>query len=80
MNESCGTAQPEKKERYFEIGYLLRGQKQWKSGHTLSTDEQSAISNFLMDYSPSMGTIVGVHVFGDDGISSSVLEKLHAAV
>ncbi len=74
------TEQPKKKEKYFEIGYLLRGQKEWKSGHTLSTDEQGAISNFLTDYSPSMGTIVGVHVFGDDEISNAALEKLRAAV
>jgi hypothetical protein len=54
------TKQLEKQEQYFEIGFLLRGETQWGSGHTLGESETDAIRNFLIDFSPSMGTIVGI--------------------
>ncbi len=78
--KSHRTERPEKKEQYFEIGFLLRGETEWGSGHTLATDEQSAIRNFLSDFSPSMGVIVGLYAFGNDEVSRQVLEKLHPPV
>ena len=65
-----------KKEQYFDLEFLLRGKSEWYPGTTLATDEQSAISNFLIDYSPSMGTIVAVHVFGDDDESRETANTL----
>jgi hypothetical protein len=49
-------------ERYFPIEYQLEGKSEWRSATTLSTDKTSALRNFLIDYSPSMGTIVGVRI------------------
>ncbi len=74
------TKQSEKQERYFEIGFLLRGETEWGSGHTLATDESSAIRNFLIDFSPSMGTLVAVYAHLDDDVSLQVFKKLHRPV
>lgn len=51
-------------QRYYHLEFLLRGKTEWYPGMTLATDEQDAIRNFLSDYSPSMGTIAAVRVFG----------------
>jgi hypothetical protein len=74
------TKQLEKQEQYFEIGFLLRGETQWGSGHTLGESETDAIRNFLIDFSPSMGTIVGIYAHRDDDVSLQVFKKLHRPV
>jgi hypothetical protein len=67
-------------KRYFGIGFLLRGQSKWSSGYTWAEDEQSAIANFLIDFSPSMGTLVAVYAHLDDDVSLQVFKQLHRPV
>jgi hypothetical protein len=74
------TKQLEKQEQYFEIGFLLKGQSKWGSGHTLGESETDAIRNFLIDISPSHGTIVGIYAHLDDDVSLQVFKKLHRPV
>jgi len=69
----------EKQERY-EIGFLLKGQSKWGSGHTLGESETDAIRNFLIDFSPSHGTLVAIYAHLDDDVSLQVLKKLHRPV
>lgn len=75
MINSCKT-DAEKKKRYFDLKFLLQGKSEWYLGMTLATDEQDAISNFLIDYSPSMGTVVAVHVFGETRDFVKSFEKI----
>jgi hypothetical protein len=74
------TKQLEKQEQYFEIGFLLKGQSKWGSSHTLGESETDAIRNFLIDISPSHGTIVGIYAHLDDDVSLQVFKKLHRPV
>jgi hypothetical protein len=76
MNKSSKSEREQ--EKYFEIAYLLRGQTQWASAHSLGANEREAMDNFVVDYSPSHGVLVAVCVFGDDKISSDALAKLFA--
>ncbi len=73
------TKQSEKQERY-EIGFLLKGKSEWGSGHTLGESETDAIRNFLIDFSPSFGTLVAVYAHLDDAVSLQVFKKLHGPV
>jgi len=73
------TKQSKKQERY-EIGFLLKGQSEWGSSHTLGESETDAIRNFLIDFSPSMGKVVGIYAHLDDDVSLQVFKKLHRPV
>ena len=73
------TKQSEKQE-WYEIGFLLKGQSEWGSGHTLGESETDAIRNFLIDFSPSFGTLVAVYAHLDDAVSLQVFKKLHRPV
>lgn len=46
----------------WRIEFLLAGKADWYPGSALGTDAQDAIETFLENYSPSMGTIVGIRV------------------
>jgi hypothetical protein len=47
-------------KHYFDLEYQINYQADWRPAMSLGESEAEAISNFAMDYSPSMGTVTAV--------------------
>jgi len=62
--------------RYWPVEFrLLEKPRKKRTGVTLGINQADALSNFLVDFSPSFGTIVAIRVVPDDKPFSLGLKK-----
>jgi hypothetical protein len=56
--------QQESQQHYYDFEYTLKNIPGPRVSVSCGVNEMAGLSDFLSDYSPSMGTIVGMHVCG----------------